>query len=89
MFATDAIWECLIAQLCDVLDVHKAEQSVLCGDLSNRADKSILVKLWKFHLCGESICGGTANPEMCVCKRHLLDLKRSGKHMEREAKADF
>lgn len=45
MFATDTIWDNLIAQLCDVLDVHKAEQSVLCGDLSNRADKSILVKL--------------------------------------------
>lgn len=46
VFATDGIWECLIAQLCDVLVVRKAEQSVLCGDLSNRADKSILVKLW-------------------------------------------
>lgn len=45
VFATDSIWDSLIVQLCDLLDVHKAEQSVLCGHLSNRADRSISVKL--------------------------------------------
>lgn len=45
MFATDLIWDSLIVQLCDLLDVHKAEQAALCGDLSNKADKSFSVKL--------------------------------------------
>lgn len=45
MFARNSIWDGLIVQLCDLLEVRKAEQSVLCGDLSNSADKSALVKL--------------------------------------------
>lgn len=45
VFAWDSIWDSLIVQLCDLLGVHKAEQSALCGDLSNSAHKSVLVKL--------------------------------------------
>lgn len=45
LFARNSIWDGLIVQLCDLLEVRKAEQSVLCGDLSNSADKSALVKL--------------------------------------------
>lgn len=63
MFARNSIWDGLIVQLCDLLEVRKAEQSV-CSDLSNSADKSISVKLLSVQsqsLCGKSICGRIAN----------------------------
>lgn len=63
VFARNSIWDSLLVQLCDLFEVHKAEQSVLCSDLPNSVDWSILVKLVSVQfesLCGKSIC----NPEM-------------------------
>lgn len=67
VFTPNLIWDCLIVQPCDVLEIPKPEQSVILGVLSNSTEKYNFAKLLSVQLQSLStkpICGRVGHPEM-------------------------